>query len=60
MGEEVDVIELAKASLASKVSLDWYRKTTGDTNRLDLGSCGIRSLEDIYICTNEPISQYIK
>lgn len=31
-----------------KNTMDWYRKATGDTNRLDLGTYGIRSLEDIY------------
>lgn len=31
-----------------KNTMDWYRKATGDTNRLDLGSYGIHSLEDIY------------
>ena len=29
-------------------TMDWYRKVTGDTDRLDLGAYGIRSVEDIY------------
>jgi hypothetical protein len=31
-----------------KDTMDWYRKVTGDTNRLDLADYGIRTLEDIY------------
>jgi Glycerol-3-phosphate dehydrogenase len=31
-----------------KSTMDWYRKATGNTNRLDLGTYGIHSLEDIY------------
>lgn len=31
-----------------KDTMDWYRRVTGDTNRLDLGAYGIHSLEDIY------------
>ena len=31
-----------------KDTMDWYRRVTGDTNRLDLGQYGIHSLEDIY------------
>lgn len=29
-------------------TMDWYRRVTGDTNRLDLGRYGIHTLEDIY------------
>lgn len=29
-------------------TMDWYRRITGDTDRLDLGAYGIHSLEDIY------------
>lgn len=31
-----------------KDTMDWYRRVTGDTNRLDLGQYGIHSLQDIY------------
>ena len=31
-----------------KDTMDWYRKVTGDTNRLDLAEYGITSKEDIY------------
>ena len=31
-----------------KDTMDWYRRVTGDTNRLDLGAYGIHSLQDIY------------
>lgn len=31
-----------------KETMDWYRRVTGDTNRLDLGAYGIHSIEDIY------------
>ncbi len=31
-----------------KSTMDWYRKVTGDTNRLDLSAYGIHSLQDIY------------
>lgn len=29
-------------------TMDWYRRVTGDTNRLDLVQYGIQSIEDIY------------
>ena len=29
-------------------TMDWYRRVTGDTDRLDLGAYGIHSVEDIY------------
>lgn len=31
-----------------KDTMDWYRRVTGNTERLNLGAYGIRSLEDIY------------
>ena len=31
-----------------KDTMDWYRRVTGDTNRLDLSAYGIHSLQDIY------------
>lgn len=31
-----------------KDTMDWYRKVTGDTNKLDLAEYGITSKEDIY------------
>ncbi|MBE6127836.1 MAG: hypothetical protein E7185_01025 [Erysipelotrichaceae bacterium] len=31
-----------------KDTMDWYRKVTGDTDRLDLGAYGIHSLQNIY------------
>lgn len=31
-----------------KDTMEWYRRVTGDTNRLDLGAYGIHSLQDIY------------
>lgn len=29
-------------------TMDWYRRVTGDTNKLDLGSYGIHGIQDIY------------
>ncbi len=31
-----------------KDTMDWYRRVTGDTNRLDLSAYGIHGLQDIY------------
>ena len=44
--ELAEVLDFATPNIKS--TMDWYRKVTGDTNRLDLETYGICSIEDIY------------
>ena len=44
--ELADVLDCEAENIRS--TMEWYRKTTADMNRLDFGQYGIHSLEDLY------------